>query len=246
MKSGIYLIRNKFNHKVYVGSSSRLNRRWNIHKHHLRLGTHHSPYLQNSWRKYGQKSFNFVTIEWVPINKLLAREQYWMDLYESYNRRYGYNVSPTASSNRGIRKTASQILHLSEINKKLARSPKVLARLKQIAKLAKFAWKDGRPMGMLGKKQSASAKDKIRLSRLGYKQTSEHIRNAANARRGTKWTVEQRIQHSKVQKLRFKKNPVSRETCNKLSLIVKDIWKKRKTNVAFANSSIDDKSRSPF
>ncbi|WP_417063869.1 GIY-YIG nuclease family protein [Kamptonema animale] len=46
--SGIYLIQNTLDSKVYVGSSIDIERRWCDHKNLLSRSKHHSKHLQNA------------------------------------------------------------------------------------------------------------------------------------------------------------------------------------------------------
>lgn len=95
---GIYKIKNRITHKVYIGESINIAQRWSTHKSELRRGTHHSERLQKEWKKYGEKAFRFSVVErfwftkYANPNKLkialLMREGYWMDRYNSI---YDYN-----------------------------------------------------------------------------------------------------------------------------------------------------------
>lgn len=96
---GIYKIKNKVNHKVYIGESVDIKARWSKHRSDLRKGTHHSKYLQTDWNRYGEKAFKFSVVErfWFTrfANKdkikimLLLREAYYMD---KYNALMNYNI----------------------------------------------------------------------------------------------------------------------------------------------------------
>lgn len=96
---GIYKIKNKVNHKVYIGESVDIKARWSKHRSDLRKGTHHSKYLQTDWNRYGEKAFKFSIVErfWFTrfANKdkikimLLLREAYYMD---KYNALMNYNI----------------------------------------------------------------------------------------------------------------------------------------------------------
>lgn len=91
---GIYKILNLITNKFYLGSSVYITHRFNQHKHLLRKGKHHSPYLQKSWNKYGEQNFTFELIYQV-FNKthLLLEEQRFLDIYKpDYNSN---RVSPT-------------------------------------------------------------------------------------------------------------------------------------------------------
>lgn len=93
MNAGIYLIKNTETSKVYVGSTGNFKTRFYEHKRRLRENRHHSTYLQNSWNKRGEKAFEFIKVEFVEDQKeRYIREQWWMDLFQSYDSDYGYNV----------------------------------------------------------------------------------------------------------------------------------------------------------
>lgn len=80
MKSGIYVIRNTANGKVYVGSAVNIKGRWAVHKHGLRRGKHHSQRLQRAWNKYGEAAFVLETLELCCVDLLLEREQSYFDI----------------------------------------------------------------------------------------------------------------------------------------------------------------------
>lgn len=97
---GIYKITTTNNNKVYIGSSDNVEKRLKAHFSKLRRNVHHSLYLQATYNKYGRKVFHTSIIEVLDDNKnKIEREQYWMDFYKSYNRKFGYNMSKTASCN---------------------------------------------------------------------------------------------------------------------------------------------------
>jgi predicted GIY-YIG superfamily endonuclease len=107
--SGIYIIKNTLNNKVYIGSSVDINNRWNCHKRELCKNKHHNKYLQFAWNKNGKDVFEFKLLEIVLVKEdLIKREQYWMDIYDSYNSEKGYNINPTAGSQLGRKFTEEQ------------------------------------------------------------------------------------------------------------------------------------------
>ena len=93
---GIYKILNKLNNKSYIGSTSEsFRKRWNLHKHHLVNGKHKNSHLQYAWNKYGSDNFEFIILEECnDKNKVLEREQYWIDSNDFENL---YNINPLAT-----------------------------------------------------------------------------------------------------------------------------------------------------
>jgi group I intron endonuclease len=103
--SGIYKIVNKVNGLVYIGSSKSIESRFWGHKTSLRRKEHHSTHLQYAWLKYGEENFNFEILEDIqnPTKELLeSREQYWIDYYNSADKKFGYNVCKKAYSCFGV------------------------------------------------------------------------------------------------------------------------------------------------
>lgn len=94
--SGIYEILHVDSGKRYIGSAKNFQKRWNIHRHHLRQGTHHSPHLQRSWSKYGDSGFEFSILEKCQADHLLLLEQVWMDWCKPE-----FNVCPKAHNTSG-------------------------------------------------------------------------------------------------------------------------------------------------
>ena len=69
-KSGTYIISNKANGKIYVGSSCDLEKRKNEHFRTLRKGVHKNRYMQASYNK-NPDSFAFNVYEYVPAKMVL-------------------------------------------------------------------------------------------------------------------------------------------------------------------------------
>ena len=96
MNSGIYVIENMVNGKVYVGSATRVTRRIKSHIKMLSDGRHYNKHLQSAWCKYGGEAFTCEAIEQVAVEHLVVREQFWIDFYCAADREYGYNICPRA------------------------------------------------------------------------------------------------------------------------------------------------------
>lgn len=112
MKSGIYKIISKQNSKTYIGSAVNLSRRFSIHKRDLKNTTHHSKPLQNHVNKYGLDDLIFLVVEYVKIDDLISREQYYLD-----NENPKFNVCKVAGTCLGIKHDTSKTKHQKGENK---------------------------------------------------------------------------------------------------------------------------------
>jgi len=113
---GIYKITNKINGKVYIGSSNKVNIRWNNHKSSLRNNRHANEHLQRSWNRYGEESFIFEIIEAVEDDsQLLIREQFYIDFYKSHDYIFGYNISTVAGRPINLNQLKGEDCNLSKL-----------------------------------------------------------------------------------------------------------------------------------
>ena len=108
-EGGVYQIINLKNNKIYIGSSIDIRKRIRDHLYNLKINSHHSSHLQNSWNQYGSQCFQFKIIELINYNEeeyvskkdyisfLRKREQYYLDKFHSYEREYGYNIDRYAT-----------------------------------------------------------------------------------------------------------------------------------------------------
>lgn len=93
MGCGIYKIENKVNGKIYIGSSIEIHIRLMNHKYMLRANKHDNEYLQKSFNKYGENNFIFDIVELCDSNKLIVKENFYIDKFLSNNLNLGYNLA---------------------------------------------------------------------------------------------------------------------------------------------------------
>jgi hypothetical protein len=100
--TGIYKITCLANNKCYIGQSVAIKRRWNDHQKALARGTHYNSYLQNAYNKYGKDNFIYEILESCPREKLNEREQFYIQLFDSFKNGFncdlgGSNISGEAN-----------------------------------------------------------------------------------------------------------------------------------------------------
>ena len=142
------------NPKLYIGLTSGYKGRRAGHLRGLRIGKHNNPYLQNLFDKYGETAYRIDIIEVCEKNnnELLAqREIYWIDLFKTTDRNYGYNLRPGGFTCNPSEETR-QKLRVANLGKKTP--PHVIEKLRQIN---------------LGQKRSPEQKLKMSLAMKGRK-----------------------------------------------------------------------------
>lgn len=97
MTQGIYLFINKSNNKKYVGQSINIEKRERDHFYeHTNKSEKNKAYdfkINQAFRKYGYKNFDFLILEIVPDTKTIdEREIFWIEYYDSFKN--GYNGTP--------------------------------------------------------------------------------------------------------------------------------------------------------
>lgn len=83
---GIYKIENLLNHKIYIGQSIRIERRWTEH-----CNKNKKTVISQAIQKYGKQNFAFQVIEECKPEQLNELEEYYIKKYNSIVPN-GYNV----------------------------------------------------------------------------------------------------------------------------------------------------------
>jgi group I intron endonuclease len=156
MNSGIYIITNIINNKVYIGSSQDIKRRFYLHKHYLNKKNHTNIHLQTAWELYGKQNFVFSILEFVEKNEiLLEKEKYYIDYFCSTDREKGYNICEDTTAPMRNRK----------------HTPSSIEKMKQV--------KIGENNSFFGKHHTGQTKQKIRDAKIGTKLSEEHKQKIA-------------------------------------------------------------------
>lgn len=95
-KSGIYYIQNTVTKQLYIGQSKNLKKRKIRHFSELRHNCHSNKYLQRSFNKYGEKSFEFKVIEYCPPSMLDELEIAYMNMFNV--KEHGFNMNDGAGA----------------------------------------------------------------------------------------------------------------------------------------------------
>jgi len=158
--SGIYMIHSLVDNKRYIGSSLNIRGRLRGHINSLNRNLHDNPYLQNSWNKYGKDNFISEILELCPKELLIIREDYYMNLYNTKDRNFGFNLREACnpgydkpSPNKGKKMSEEQKVKISNT----LRGRKVPRDI--VEKSANS--RRGKPSGMSGKKASEETKRKL-------------------------------------------------------------------------------------
>lgn len=102
MNSGIYMIKNLTNNKVYIGSSLILSKRQYKHFWMLKKGIHDNEHLQKSYNLNGYENFKFEIVELCSSDLLVEKENFYIKKYSSDNSEFGYNLSMVNEFRRNV------------------------------------------------------------------------------------------------------------------------------------------------
>lgn len=208
---GVYKIVNRKDGKFYIGSSVNIEKRLNSHRKALIEGNHNNKYLQNAWNKYGIDSFDFIVIEEVKdIYELRNRETYYLQTTNCTDHNIGYNLLNNANIGLGViaskevRKKISDACSGSKNgNYGRKHTEEELIRIRNNRWGVDYKCKPKKCMSrktpeelalsrqrmselMKGRIVSQETREKLRLSRLGKKASSELRQKYSDQRKGNK------------------------------------------------------------
>ena len=207
----IYKIVNKFDGKLYIGSSVDVERRFKTHKDELNSGKHNNKHLQNAWNKYGAENFDFLIIEELfTADDLRDKETYYIQKYNCTNHDIGYNMLNNSNIGLGVSVSEEVKRKISEAckgckngnyGKRRTEEQKKYMRDKRWGKDYVCRPKKGytkkspdelaisrKRMSELatGRKHSDETKEKLRQLRLGKKASPELRAKFSDMRKGEK------------------------------------------------------------
>lgn len=227
MTSGVYLITNLSNGKLYVGSAKSIEARVQGHFKELEKNCHGNRHLQNAYNSYGDvfevtiiyecENANLLTIEELKEDILNVEQQY-LDYY--WDSGILYNLTPTAGSTLGFKMSEDSIERLRASHKGKVMPDEVRNKISEANK-GKFVG-DNHPM--YGRRHTDEAKEKIGLASLGntyslgHKHTedlkdqrSEKYTGVGNPFHGKEHTDESKLKMSIAQKKRFERERTNKQ-----------------------------------
>lgn len=203
---GIYAIRCAASGKIYVGSALNIRTRWNGHRHRLEKGCHHSPKLQNAWRRYGPETFTFEVLEAVSdAAALISREQHWLDITGAATS--GFNICPVAGRTAGRAASEQTKAKMREARRHVSAETRAKRSASLKGREISLDHRDKIGAANRGRKASPEAREKMRLAALnrspavrrkiaearsGYRPTEETKAKIAAALTGIKRSAETR------------------------------------------------------
>jgi group I intron endonuclease len=174
MNKGIYVIKNRVNNKIYVGSSVNTSYRWSMHKSQLERNIHSNKKLQNSYNKYGKENFQFEIIDKCENNLLLEREQYWIDLLQPW-----FNICKVAGRMDGYKHSEETINKIKATKLLWTEDRKKEVRLNQSNKNIGKPWSEARRLAFKTQKKTG---------RFGFSHSEETKKKMSESKKGkTTW-----------------------------------------------------------
>lgn len=118
-RSGIYVLRNTKNGKVYVGKALCIYTRIKDHITALnrKVRDRENDHLINAWHKYGADSFEYYVAEYIEACATSERELYWMKQLDSLNSKFGYNKREDSSTGLIVTNETREKLRIAQIKR---------------------------------------------------------------------------------------------------------------------------------
>lgn len=159
--SGIYCIKNKNNEKMYIGYSSNIYRRFYEHKNNLKNNKHENSYLQKSYNKYGEISFEFFIIESCEENEMKEREIFYIEKYSTFNKDFGYNMTLGGDGIIGMIRDWGDKISLSKKGTKFSSEHIKNLSISHIGYVPTTEQKEKLKISLVGKKKSKNSSSKF-------------------------------------------------------------------------------------
>jgi group I intron endonuclease len=216
ISKGIYLIYCLANQRVYIGQSKNIMKRLGCHLASLKKGNHENDYLQKAYNKYGDDMFVFRPIESIENSSLeyiTAREQHWIDQFDSMNPSRGFNLRKAGNRGAFTKETRAKMSEAAKANAKIL-SEEEKEKLREIGR-KQAALMKGKKLGPMPKEQ----RENLILAQTGKKASEETKKKMSETRK-------------EMYKISPKKGkPTSEETKEKLRETTRAYWERKRQNL---------------
>ena len=145
-KTGIYIITNDIDARVYIGSATSFKQRYATHRNKIMLNENCNPKLKNFANKYGIEHLTFSAVHACCKEDLLKVEQMYLDVFQPFDDN-GFNIVRKAGSpigykhtqeakdkmkgRTGMRWDEEHIKYFSEIKKGIKRAESTKTKLRE-------------------------------------------------------------------------------------------------------------------
>jgi len=230
-EAGVYKLTSTGSNKIYIGKAVNLYLRLNQHKNSENRKGIKGYYIQNAIKKHGWSSFTVEILEIFEVfdktkdnKKLLERESYYIELFDSTNVNKGYNICKYSTDRTGltVSEETRRKISLASLGKPKSKeaiekmrktktgvphkghSPEALVKMRQ-SKLGKSRpefseeWKQNIGKGHLGMILSEETKLKMSQSSLGKHKSEKHVENMRLANLGKTHSEETKQKMSRSQ-----------------------------------------------
>lgn len=167
---GIYCIENLVNGKLYIGQSTNIRLRWNLHRSRLNRCVLENPHLQSAWTKYGESSFRLIVLEECTFDLLDQREVYWISQLGTTDRSLGYNINSGGHANKSVSAETREKLRIANLG---ANNPGFGKKRSEETRLKMSLAATGENNYHYGKKYTEEEKLKLYGSRRGKRANKE-------------------------------------------------------------------------
>lgn len=168
IKLGIYKIISTIKpDRFYIGSSNNLDRRIKKHLYELKIQKHHSSKMQRHVNKYGIDDLKIEIIEYCELEKLIDREQFYLDTLKPY-----FNTSTISVGCGGWKMTDEHKAILSKVHKGRIKSEEERRKISEGNK--GHITSEETKIKLRQLKHSEETKKKISIAHKGRKLLEEH------------------------------------------------------------------------
>jgi group I intron endonuclease len=204
-KNGVYCIKSTVDDRLYIGSVTRgFEDRHKEHLYDLKKNQHGNTYLQAFTNKYGIDKLQFEILEVVEDkDKVLEREQYWIDRYWAAGLLF--NMAKKAGApmaGRHHNEEAKEKISFTHKGKNISEDHRRKIQLANIGKIVSESTREKLSLANSRKNNGRKHTEEELQKMRGRKHTKEEIEKLRKANLGRKHTEETKVKISLARKKR--------------------------------------------